>query len=284
MSAPEHRLDEPDVLAQIARLPPLPAVALQLLQSLDDEGADTERLSRLIATDQILAARLLRVANSSFYGMQGRIHSIRDAVVLIGFRGLRSLALAASVSKALSGDCGRLDLCAFWRHGLAAALAAQELGRRASLNPDQCFAAGLLHDIGQLLLARAFPRQFAQVQAWQMKHDCATQEAERAVLGIDHMRIGQLLAEQWRFPENLVLAIAGHHDSAVIQRSAHAAVAHVANAIVIALDVEPEAAAPVPPIDETAWRRFVASPDELLAILRHVDAQVEAAAGLLPCA
>lgn len=284
MSAPEHRLDEPGVLAQIARLPPLSAVALQLLQSLDDEGADTERLSRLIATDQILAARLLRVANSSFYGMQGRIHSIRDAVVLIGFRGLRSLALAASVSKALSGNCDRLDLCAFWRHGLAAGLAAQELGRRASLNSDQCFAAGLLHDIGQLLLARAFPRQFARVQAWQMKHDCATQEAERAVLGIDHMRIGQLLAEQWRFPESLVLAIAGHHDPAMIQHNAHAAVAHVANAIVIALDVDPDASALVPPIDETAWRRFVASTDDLLVILRHVNAQVEAAAGLLPCA
>jgi len=284
MKASEHVLDERSVLAQISKLPPLPAVALQLLQSLDDEGADTEHLSRLIATDQILAARLLRVANSTFYGMQGRIHSIRDALVLIGFRGLRSLALAASVSKALCGDGDRLDTCAFWRHGLAAGLAAQELGRRVNLNPDQCFAAGLLHDIGQLLLARAFPRQSALVKAWQMKHDCATQDAERAVLGIDHMRIGQLLAEQWRFPENLVLAIAGHHDPAMIQSNAHAAVAHVANAIVIALDVEQEASAPVPPIEETAWRRFVASQDELLAILRHVDSQMEAVAGLLPCA
>ena len=122
------------VMEAVARLPPFPEVALQLLQSLDGADADSEQLERLIATDQILTARLLRVANSSFYGMQGRIHSIRDALVLIGYRGLRSLAIAASLSSALPGEGGQPG--GFWRQGLAAGVVAQVLGRAAHLNPD----------------------------------------------------------------------------------------------------------------------------------------------------
>lgn len=280
MSAESIFLLELDaVMDAVARLPPFPEVALQLLQSLDGADADSEQLERLIATDQILTARLLRVANSSFYGMQGRIHSIRDALVLIGYRGLRSLAIAASLSSALPGAGGQPG--GFWRQGLAAGVVAQVLGRAAHLNPDVCFAAGLMHGLGRLLLARAFPAQCAVVEDWRREHDCMQHEAERAVLGLDHLEVGQLLAERWRFPAALVSAIGGHQDPVRIAQDPYAALVHVADAVVIALDVVPERDAMVPCIDEGAWRRFVASPEVLLHLLHDIDEQIESAAGLL---
>lgn len=155
MNTPLPPLDTDSLRAAAARLPALPAVVVELVTSLDAEDVDADTLAEIISRDQILVARLLRLANSSFYGMLGRIHSIRDAIMLIGLRGVRSLAIAASLSGALPRECTGLSLQHFWRHSTATAIAAQELARRNRLPADLAFIAGLLHDIGRLILANA---------------------------------------------------------------------------------------------------------------------------------
>ncbi|MGQ5489280.1 HDOD domain-containing protein [Thauera sp. ZXT1-4] len=186
MNAPLPPLDTDSLRAAAARLPALPSVAVELITSLDAEEADAESLAEIISRDQTLAARLLRIANSSFYGMPGRIHSIRDAIMLIGLRGVRSLAIAASLSGAQPRECPGLSLQHFWRHSTATAIAAQELARRNQLPADLAFLASLLHDIGKIglpdtLLARSVTDMNGEDTHLYRKHPVTGEQALMAL-------------------------------------------------------------------------------------------------------
>lgn len=203
------------VLASLRDLPPLPAAVLELIKSVNDPDSRTDHLAECIGRDQALAARTLRLANSPFYGMPRRVTSLNDAATLLGMRTLRSMALAAGFAGHLPAPhCAGFDHPAFWRHGLAGALAAGALAGALEMDEGQAFTAGLLHDIGQLALATGFPVPYAAALANAQRHGLPLREAERASLGIDHAAVGALIAEQWRFAPEVVEAIAGHHDGA----------------------------------------------------------------------
>lgn len=276
MNPPLPPLDTDSLRAAAARLPALPSVAVELITSLDAEEADAESLAEIISRDQTLVARLLRIANSSFYGMPGRIHSIRDAIMLIGLRGVRSLAIAASLSGALPRECPGLSLQHFWRHSTATAIAAQELARRNRLPADLAFIAGLLHDIGRLILANAYPEHSAAVQQHMAEVPCLCYEAEQQILGLDHADFGRIITGHWRFPAPLVAAIGGHHDRDAIGQDALAACVHLADILAAVIEPQPEHALFAAPPDEDAWRRLMPPEPEALAMCRTIQDQITA--------
>lgn len=208
-------LDRDAVLSGVRNLPSLPAVVVELLQSMDNEDADTRQLAEKLSRDQALSAKVLRLANSSFYGLRGKVVSINDAIVVLGLHGVRTLATAAAVTGvfsaklAASGSIYGMDV--FWRHSIAVALFAKALARHKKLNEGNAFTAGLLHDIGRLALACCFPAHLAAVEADRVATGDSWLAAERRVLGFNHAEVGALLADYWSFPPLLSQTIGLHH-------------------------------------------------------------------------
>ncbi len=250
------RLDLDLVARNINKLPSPSAVIAELLACIDDDEMSSATLAKIIAKDQALVARLLRIANSSFYGMSGRVESVSGAITVLGFRTVRTLSAAS----ALSGDLTALsapgfDFGIFWRHGIATALLARALAHRMKLGEGAAFVAGLLHDVGRLMLACSFRDHLAAAASYQATHACFMHEAELAAIGIDHARIGGFLCERWHFPPTICDGIAHHHRTYDPESGLLACVVHLADAMAHALDLAGDPAEVVPCISQYCWNR-----------------------------
>lgn len=283
----EKPLSLDEVLADIRLLPSLPAIISELVHTLDNDLANIDQLAEGIAKDQSLSARALRVANSPFYGIQHKVASIHDAIVILGFRAVGSLVTAASITGYFSPRPGEeFDLARFWRHGIGTALCARALAHETRLDAEAAFTAGLLHDIGVLVLFTTRPRHYRQVLDWREQHDCETVEAERAVLGFDHAQVGEALAQRWLFPEEITRAVARHHAPAGDDDDADTAasltdVVHVANVIAHALDLAHEPESLVPPLEGVAWQRLGLATTRLKHLLGDIEREHESYCALL---
>jgi putative nucleotidyltransferase with HDIG domain len=272
-----HLIDREQLRLRVRELPPLPRAALDALAMLRDDNASSERCGELIGRDQALAARTLRLANSAFYGVPGRVGSIRDAVHLLGRRTLGSLLTVATVSRQFeAGTCPTFQFSGFWRHTLAVALASRGVALAQGGDEDQAFTVGLLHDIGRLALAAHFPAQMGAAIQRSQEADAGLTEIERQVLGTDHGEVGAQVAAQWHFPAEVVQAIAGHHaPSAVAGGGASLAdIVHVADAMAHALDLAGDPHEMVPAIDNAAWDRLALAPRTVLQIFHDTESGV----------
>ena len=205
-------IDEQALRRRVRELPALPQAAMAAAAALRDERSSSAHCSELIGRDQALAARVLRLANSAFYGVPGRVGSIRDAVQLLGRRTLSSVLTVATLSQQFhAADCLPFSFAGFWRHAIGVALAARGLARALDHDEDLAFTVGLLHDIGNLALATHFADATAHAIAHARAADASLHAAERSLLGIDHADVGALVAAHWQFPAGVVAAIAGHH-------------------------------------------------------------------------
>ncbi|NML59905.1 HDOD domain-containing protein [Massilia sp. RP-1-19] len=270
-----------EVARNIRDLPALPTVVLELIKTFDQPDVDIARLADTISHDQALAARTLRVANSSFYGLASKVKTINQAIMVLGFDTVRSLVSAGAIVHTLPGNGGHLDPARFWRHSMATAVCARSIARRTRLNQDYAFLSGLLHDIGRLVLATRFPQQYAAAMAWRDRHDAWQVEAEQQVLGIDHQQVGLMLAETWKFPLLIQRAIGFHHAPAVDDLGDVPSIVHVANAIVHALDLGGGDDAQVPPLSQEAWASLRLESDMLHAVFRETEEQYEEACLIL---
>ncbi|MEY2653835.1 MAG: hypothetical protein RLZZ524_863 [Pseudomonadota bacterium] len=275
----------PEGLARrVGQLPVLPQAVLQALALLRSDTASDIDCAERIAIDAAMAARTLRLANSAFYGVSGRVATIRDAVVLLGRRTIGTLLATAAVADTLarSDIAGGADRQAaaqamgrFWRHALGSALAAQALASRRPPDQDVAFTTGLLHDIGQLVLGAHHASALQAVRAAAREDDADTLPIERALLGLDHAEVGAMVARHWRFPAEVVEAIGSHH-AGTPGTPAEGPVTlgdlvHVADAIAHALDLAGEPDEAVPALDSAAWRRVALGADEALNLLRDVE-------------
>lgn len=250
-------LKREDIVLRLRRLPALPSVLDAVLSSFADDDVDIGQICKQIACDQALTARLLRVANSSFYGLQCRVATINDAVVVLGFRAVRSMVLTLSVNAAFRADaCPGFDPLAYTRHCVGVGLAARAIGEATGRSADLAFAGGILHDIGKLVLASLYASEYAAVLAYRAEHDCPLLLAERDILGLDHGVVGGLLVETWNFPAILGSAIAEHHAPSAATADSLADLIHVADAIAHGLGVAGGGRDLVMPVDPTAWRRL----------------------------
>lgn len=280
-------LDVAQVVRRIRDLPALPSIVLDLISSFAREDVDVATLAEKISRDQALAAKILRLANSSFYGLQAKVGTVKQAIVVLGFDSARALAVASSVIERFEDEqAGEIDVAEFWRHSIATALCARSLARHANLSKDQAFIAGLLHDIGRLVLASSFPEHYARVSAYCAREGVSLSDAELRVLGVDHQRVGQLLGEAWRFPPPTQRAIGQHHVPARADLSDLPGLVHAANAVVQALDLGCGAHAAVPRLHDAVWASLQISSEQLRQACRETEAQFEEACQLLmrkPC-
>jgi len=263
-------------------LPSLPAVVMELLGSIDQEDVDISVLARKVSLDQALTAKTLRLANSPGSGLQVRVTTIQQAITFLGFQTTRNLITAAAVTGCFpAGKCAGFDHRAFWRHSIATAACARVLARRMRLNQDFAFTAGLLHDIGRLVLVTAYPEQYSAVLARRQRDDRPLIDVEIDVLGIDHVMAGTALAQHWQFSDTMQHAIAYHHAPGAPGAGFLATIVHVANAIVHALDLARDENELVPPVSMVAWTALGLSQEAYLHVFRETEMQFEEMSNVL---
>ena len=265
----------PEQLVQgIHDLPSLPAVVMDLLGSLEQEDIDISVLAKKVTHDPALTAKTLRLANAPAFGLQARVATIQQAVTFLGFQATRNLITTAAITGCFpAGRCPGFDDKAFWRHASASAICARALARRMRFNQDIAFTAGLLHDVGQLVLASSQPAAYGAVLAWRKQQGCSLLQAERAVLGIDHVDAGVALASHWQFSDTLRQAIVRHHDPDTPGAGLLAAIVHVADAIVHALDLAGDENELVPPLSTVAWEAMGLNEEAYLHLFRETEQQ-----------
>jgi len=229
------------LVRRVRDLPALPAAVVRVMHLADDPKAGTADVARALASDQALAARVLKLANSAFYGSTRRISTVSESVISLGMRTTRNLVMATSCQEMLEQDIAgyALPRGALWRHSLACASAAQALAQRACYRAtEEAFVAGLLHDIGKVILSTYLQDQFVHVLRRALEGGLTFAEAEREVLGFDHAEAGARLLERWNLPSSLVLAVRWHHapfDSP--SPSLLPCLVHVADAVCLTLGI-----------------------------------------------
>ncbi len=197
------------LIAEIAELQPLPMVAVRVLEIAEGEQFSAHELAQAVSSDQALTAKLLRLSNSAYYGFPRRISTVRDAVVLLGFRAVRSATLASCVIDTLPG--GRvLDAMTAWRYSVTVGLLAEVLARATKRHQDEAFTAGVLHNIGRMALDVHRPRELRASLVLMERQEMPLMEAQRTILGFTDAELGGALAMHWNFPEPLAQAVERH--------------------------------------------------------------------------
>lgn len=214
---------------QTVSLPTFPAVASRLIEEVARPDATSEEIGRILALDPALTARTLRLANSDFYGFPRKVGSIELAVVVLGTGTIRDLVLTSSVVQTLGRPGSSLE--GLLGHSMASGIAARALAERAKYRlTGDAYAAGLLHDVGKVVLRTSDPDRFDRVLLRCREKGLAGWEVERAQFGSDHAEVGGWLADRWGLPADIVEAIACHHRPETAARNgALASLVHVAN-------------------------------------------------------
>ncbi len=204
-----------DILKRSTDLPTIPAAALKVIREAEQSTCTASSVAQTLASDQSLSARVLRLSNSAYYGLSRQIVDLQEAVVVLGMRCVRNLAMVAAtypwMTKPLSGYC--LEPKAMWTHSFGTAVGAQLCAQRAKLKGDDAaFTAGLLHDLGKVALSVWLDRKINMLVALSQRENIAFDEAERRILGFDHCEVGYHLAETWNLPASLSEVIRYHHN------------------------------------------------------------------------
>ncbi|SNB46994.1 HDOD domain-containing protein [Geobacter sp. DSM 9736] len=191
-------------------LPTIPLVATKVMELIESEAATAEELGRIVAADPAVAARVLKISNSSFYGCQRQIQSLSVAIVILGFNTLKSLVVAASV-KQVYKPFGLTEKM-LWEHSFGAGLAARIIAAHTRLaNEEEAFLAGMFHDIGKIIMNTLDRDKFHLVMQRCYNEGIPFEEAETSVYPYRHDELGSWVIRKWNFPEVLTTAVMQHH-------------------------------------------------------------------------
>ncbi len=185
-----------------------------MIELVDNPRTNTRTLARLIANDQALTAKILKLANSAYYGFSREISTVDMAIVVMGFNAVKEMGLSLSIFDTFknSTSIDYFDINKYWEHSVAAAIVARYIAKSNGLaDSGELFVAGLLHDIGKMVLIQYFSEEFQKISRFSQEKEIDFYRAEQEILGIDHGEIGALIAEKWHLPTRIVSWIRNHH-------------------------------------------------------------------------
>lgn len=205
------------ILAAIDALPPLPAVAIRVMEVAQDPKSSASDLALVVSSDPGLSGRLLRVVNSAAYRRSREITSVQEALVTLGFVQARNMAISGAIAGAYAPDAlnALFRIEVFWQHSIAVAFKAAEFaGKSRRLDVPSAFTAGILHNMGRLAMYYADPAGLDQAIAEAMARGVLLEDVESELLGADHAEVGGILARRWKLPSDIQDAVARHHSAA----------------------------------------------------------------------
>ena len=205
------------VIESIDNLPSFPAVVSRLIKVVNSPESSADDAAGLIEKDPALTSKMLRLANSAFYGIPRSISSVSSAVVILGFNTIRSLVLSASVMKLFSGSQKQaVDKERFWKHSIVSAMAAKIIVRHfinvRMMDPESAFCSGILHDIGKLIFNEFMNDEYVEVRNYAEKNGVPLLDAENKILGINHAEICKVVSDKWSLPLDLEYSLVYHHN------------------------------------------------------------------------
>jgi HD-like signal output (HDOD) protein len=262
----------------------LPEVALRIARMVEDPSSSATDIGREISHDAALTVRLLRIANSPALGHHGKIATISRAITLLGVRQVRDLTVGLTAIRTFEGISNELvTMESFWRHSFLCAVAAGQVAARRGRSPDDSpFVAGLLHDIGQLVLfSRApVPARQALLMSVDSADDLGLFLCEREVMGFDHGAVGLALAQKWGLPRSLQECIEFHHEPGRAQgHPLEVATVHIANSAAVLAEIGSRELTDAPAISDAALR---AARMDAAGVLEIVQQTQKLGAELLP--
>lgn len=255
----------------------LPLFYERLSETINHPRCSTYDISKIITEDQGLTARILRLANSPMFGCYAKVESITKAVTIIGTQQLRDLALAASVMGIFKGIPEELlNMASFWKHCVACGIIARTLAvYRREPNVERLFVAGMLHDVGQVVLAAARSEVSRGLLETQRDTGRLYLELEREQLGFDHAELGGALLKKWKIPSSIGEPVACHHNpGSAEQFRLEASLIHLADIICQSMELGQGAEYGVPPLNEAAWERLGLSPHVMGTVLKQSESQI----------
>ena len=207
-------IDSDALIKNIRMLPPLPAAVDKLCKLASNTNSDVFEVAQVISGDHALTAKLLKVVNSAFYSLSQKVSTIFQAVIILGYREIRSIAMGFSVmniSKSLL-----LNACIpieeFWKHSLGTAILSKKIAKKFRYkDPEEVFVAGLLHDIGKLILMDYSLKEYSDILQKTELLEQRLYEVEKKTFGIDHAQVGEKLSQYWKIPSSVCTAIGNHH-------------------------------------------------------------------------
>ncbi len=210
-------------LDRINDIATLPEIARAVMAAADNPETSADDVEQLVSSDAVLAARVLKVVNSSFYGMPGEVGSIHQAVVMLGLNAVKNIAIAASLGKLFRGTSIHdfFDARELWQHSTAVACASRMLAKQVGVDPEQAFLAGMLHKVGLVVEMQFAPEKLSQVIDRLFEPNAGRLlDIEAEIIGATHEQFGRAFCQKWQFPVVLQDAIGAHHDPKVLDGEA----------------------------------------------------------------
>ena len=264
---------------KLENLPTLPGVVSKLSTMVESPNVSTAQVGEMIQADQVLSAKVLRLINSAFFGFPGKIATVTHALVLLGFNAVKGLVLTASVF-----DIMATEMLQLWQHSLGVSVASGIIARRIGLkDAEEIIVAGLLHDIGKVVLNVEGPELFEQVSQKTAGSDLLFIKAEQEILGFDHTLVGDWLCDKWNLPANLRDPITLHHTPSQAKNATQAtAVVHMADILVRAVEFGSGGDKGIPILDRNAVVALNLSLSDLEEILDEMEFELIKAEDLIP--
>lgn len=193
-------------------LPTIPVVATQVIQMLDDPNVSVEEIADLMLTDQVMTARVMKLINSPVYRPAQEITSLKRALVYLGLRHIRELALTTSVINAFDVDSGAIGLNAFWEHSFGVGMVSKIIAKKVGYEDlEKAYISGIIHDLGEVFLSNYLREPFEEVLDKIKNHPIKLVDAEADMLGTTHCEVGLCIARKWNFPDVYCEVISCHH-------------------------------------------------------------------------
>lgn len=248
-------------IVDISSIPTLPIVIERISRLLQNPKTSAEEIGKAITTDQALATKVLKLVNSAFYGFPGKISTITHAIVILGFSTIKNVVLTASIFDAFykkNDETHNFNLELFWIHSIACGAAAQSIAKHIGFNEkEECFIAGLLHDLGKIIVCQYLPDEFNKALLLAKNKKILFFESEQELFNVTHQEIGAFLTERWNLPQNLQNAVKFHH-SPLPTRDHYTmtAIVHCADIFVRSLDFGNGGDDKIPAMSENVWKSF----------------------------
>src|SRR5579884_409295 len=264
----ERREEIQRLIKETRSLPTLPGIVSRMSALVENDKTSIQEIARLVSSDQILSAKVLKLVNSPFYGFPGRVSTVSNALILLGVNVVKGLALSASIFEMMEKN-----VVGLWEHSLGAATAASIIAKRIGApEAEEISTAALLHDIGKVILKIKLEEEFKQFESTVREKSISMFEAERASLGTDHAEIGGWLGKSWFLPDKLIEPIACHHDvERSTQHSLKTAIVHLADVLVKASGFGFTGDDLVPQIQPAAWKKLALSEAQLETIIDEIE-------------
>ncbi len=281
-----NAVQQPDILNivnQIHSLPTLPTIVENVITMIDDPKTSSDSLAKTISSDAPIVSKILKLVNSAYYGLPKKISTLTQATVLLGFNTIKNLVLTASVFAIFShknnGNTARFDREKFWEHSLGCAVASKVLSKRICLGlPEEGFIAGLVHDIGKIVIDEFLHKDFEQILNNIKEKNISIREAENEVLGVDHTQIGKWLCDKWNFPLHIQDSVEYHHSLKFCPDNRKmVAIVHTADVIIKSENIGSSGDNQIPDIDPLSLEILNITRDDLSEIIHEVREDFEKA-------